>query len=307
MKSIKNNSNHARIFATLKRMLILIIVIVFSIVLFAVFGFLTSTERAFYLSSPSRMKYGEFNREYRVFIPDNKQKPTEMVVLLHGYSDAGRLISYYTGMINLAKKENIIVLVPEGLRAKKMGPKGWNVAICCGGGWVEGADDSGFIDSLSKKIADDHGIAAENRFITGFSNGAMMTQKLMMEHPDTFAAGAAFSGAIENEKGKIGQPTHPVSMLLVHGERDSTIPFNGGSKNNDGEFVWRSFDDEVKLWLSADQCLSAKPVEESNESVQGSTSVKFWKCAEGKQSKELAIVTYHIDGRAHAILAFLTI
>lgn len=234
------------------------------------------------------MKYGAFNREYRVFVPDNTQKPSEMVVLLHGYSDAGRLISYYTGMINLAKKENFIVVVPEGLRAKKMGPKGWNVAICCGGGWVEGADDSGFIDSLSKKIGNDHDIAVKNRFVTGFSNGAMMTQKLMMEHPDSFAAAAVFSGAIENEKGKIGKPTKPASLLLVHGEKDSTIPFNGGSKNNDGEFEWQPFDEEVKLWLGANKCLNTKPLKESGETDQGDAVVSAWQCGEGYTVKRIS-------------------
>ncbi|MBP6880472.1 prolyl oligopeptidase family serine peptidase [Candidatus Saccharibacteria bacterium] len=259
-------------------MSLIIILIIISIVLIAFFGFLSSAERGFYLSQPSHMNYEKFERSYRVYVPDSKDEPTEMVVLLHGYSDTGRLISYYTGMINLAKKENFIVVVPEGLRARKMGPKGWNVNVCCGVGWVEGADDSGFVSELSKKIAKEHNIATEKRFVTGFSNGAMMTQKLMMEHPDLFSAGAAFSGAVENEKGKIGRPTKPVSLLLVHGERDSTILFNGGSKNNDGEFVWQSFDDEVKLWLKTDVCIDTKPTKKSNNSDQGNASFTTWRC-----------------------------
>jgi polyhydroxybutyrate depolymerase len=142
---------------------------------------------------------------------------------------------------------------------------GWNAGFCCGSGWKQEADDSGFIISLINEIKTENNINNAKVFVVGFSNGAFMAQRLATEHPTELAGAATASGSIGTTENHL-KPSKPVPILLMHGEQDETIPFNGGTKNNEPDFNWLSFSKTQQVWssLNGDQTKTHSIVYESD-------------------------------------------
>ena len=64
----------------------------------------------------------------------------------------------------------------------------------------------------------------ENRvFVTGMSNGAMMSYRIASERPDLVAGIAPVAGSLVMDP-----PTLPVPILAIHGLLDENVPFQGG-------------------------------------------------------------------------------
>ena len=62
-----------------------------------------------------------------------------------------------------------------------------------------------------------------NVFVTGMSNGAMLTYRLACDRPGRFAAIGPVAGTITSDC-----PTPaPIPVLHIHGEADANVPFDG--------------------------------------------------------------------------------
>jgi poly(3-hydroxybutyrate) depolymerase len=55
--------------------------------------------------------------------------------------------------------------------------------------------------------------------VAGFSNGAMMTQRLVVDYPDQYKAMAVVGGAIGGYNGLIGPPNKSINALFINGEQ----------------------------------------------------------------------------------------
>lgn len=145
---------------------------------------------------------------------------------MHGYGDSAKRFAYYTGLHNVASKNDVIIY-PQANKPSKDQKSGWNADFCCGSGWNQSVDDSGFIAMLIKKVKQDNNLADSKVFVAGFSNGAFLSQKIAIDHPDLIDDVAVVSGSIGTQnmsfKPKVGIP-----IILKHGARDETIPLNGG-------------------------------------------------------------------------------
>ena len=224
----------------------------------------TPADRQVLLSSPKHLTHDGLNRTYRIYNPKRGGKKS-LIIGLHALGGSGRRFAYLTGIHNVVG-ENTIVVYPDAVPSNKKGLlAGWNSTYCCGTGLVNNIDDVGFILALRERLIQDYDIDESKIFVTGFSNGATMSQYLATEQPDKFAAVAAISGSVGVEK-KILKPTTAIPILLAHGKQDASIPFKGGVLGDDDFFDWLDFGTTVNTWKKVNGCSQkTKIIKQSND------------------------------------------
>ena len=232
------------------------------VVLILLFAF-TPDDRQVLLSSPKKLTHDGLERTYRIYVPKNGGKKS-LIIGLHALGGSGRRFAFFTGLHN-ATDENTIVVYPDAVPSNKKGLKaGWNSTYCCGTGLESSIDDAGFILALIERLIQDYDIDQSKIFITGFSNGATMSQYLATEYPKKFAGVAAISGSVGVKK-KVLKPSSAVPILLAHGKRDTDIPFKGGITGDDEFFNWLDFSTTVDTWKNVNGCgQETKIIEQSN-------------------------------------------
>lgn len=249
------------------------------------FSGFTRRDRAVLLSRFKRMEHDGLKRAYLVWQPGQTERVDKIIVSCHGFTDNARRHAYYTALHNCVD-ERTTVIYPQSVKPSKKGVlNGWNAGFCCGSGWVQKADDVGFCISLIKEYRDKFGVKSENVFLSGFSNGAMLVQKIATEHPEMIGGISSVSGTIGANDCRL-KPHRAVPVLMVHGLKDKNIPFNGGLGVSQ-DFTWRSFDDNLKAWQKANHS-AEKPTAIEN---YGNKIVREYN---GKKS--LTAITYQDGG-----------
>lgn len=160
------------------------------------------------------------------------EAPAPLVVALHGYrkpeearalrDDPAELA--WHRLPDLAREHGFIALFPAAYRGQWSLVPGLKHA-----GKDDGSplDDVGFLFGLVASLVAD-GIADPTRlYITGISDGAIMTHRLICRSDAPFAAAAALIGTAHEDH--IGDCTPPYSpaVMQVHGDNDQVLPYEG--------------------------------------------------------------------------------
>lgn len=174
--------------------------------------------------SSSTLKVGALQRRYDLFDP-GKEKHPALVIVLHGGGGNAANAANMTGFSALAEKEGFIVAYPDG--SGRMAPRllTWNARHCCAYAMEEKIDDVGFISALIDELVKTRGVDPKRVYVTGMSNGGMMSHRLGIELSDKIAAIAPVVGALFGDE---PQPKAPVSALIIVGAEDTTVPPLGG-------------------------------------------------------------------------------
>lgn len=215
------------------------------------FIFMTGSDRSVLLQREKSFAHNGIDRFYHIRESSGTSDQTAIVVGLHGFSGDAKMFAYYTGIQNTLPESDII-LYPKTVDPQLGQKTGWNAGFCCGSGWAQNAQDAEFILALIESTKQEYDVPDAKVFVTGFSNGAFMTQRLAAEYPDVIDATASASGTIGTESFQL-EPTSPVPILLMHGEKDTRVSFSGGSSNDDPEFDWKSHTDTVAAWTATNQ------------------------------------------------------
>ena len=148
----------------------------------------------------SSLRVGEWTRLYRVYVPGSLPEETAVVLLLHGGRQSMRRI-FSNGAVatsewaEVAETESFLLVVPNGTNATtgdtRGDHQGWNDGRVVDSP-VEGkADDVAFLTELLDRIERDYSIDGGRIYVTGASNGGMMTFRLLMEVPGTIRRGGS--------------------------------------------------------------------------------------------------------------------
>ena len=92
----------------------------------------------------------------------------------------------------------------------------------------EGIDDVRFLVQLVELLIADGTADKRHIFVTGASNGGMMTYRLLCERANLFAAGAAVIANLSTELAASCKPAGGRPMLIMNGTADSLVPWAGG-------------------------------------------------------------------------------
>ncbi|TPQ15677.1 PHB depolymerase family esterase [Streptomyces sporangiiformans] len=129
------------------------------------------------------------NLRMYVYVPDNVTPNPAVLVGVHWCTGSGPDFYNGTEYASLADRYGFIVVYPSVTRSSKCFDVSSPEALRRGGG----SDPVG-IKSMVDWVTRTYDADTDRIFATGVSSGAMMTNVLLGDYPDVFAAGSAFSG-----------------------------------------------------------------------------------------------------------------
>jgi len=232
---------------------------------------------------------GGRTRRYFLHVPPayDGKKPLPLVLVLHGGGQSPESAEQMSGMSAKADKEGFLVAYPSGTGRSSRMPT-WNSGNCCGYAMQNNVDDVAFLRALIDKLEHDYSVDSRRFFVTGISNGGMMSYRIGCELADKIAAIAPVEGAQNTDC----RPTGPVSVIVFHGTADRLVPFTGGStpfqigpRRSDN-----SVTNAVAFWVKNDGC---SPTPKHNENSAAHTDI-YSGCKNGT-----GVALYAIQGGRH--------
>ena len=88
-----------------------------------------------------------------------------------------------------------------------------------------GTDDVAFLAALVDQLVANRVADRKRVYVTGASNGGMMTYRMICERPDLFAAGAASIAVLTDTLIARCRPSRSVPILIINGTADRIIPW----------------------------------------------------------------------------------
>jgi polyhydroxybutyrate depolymerase len=209
------------------------------------------------------LQIGGRTRAYFVHTPPgyDGKKSLPLVLVLHGGGQNPESAEWMSGMSAKADTENFLVAYPKGTGRLSRMPT-WNSGNCCGYALENKVDDVAFLSALIDKLKREYSVDSRRVYVTGISNGGMMSYRLACEAADKIAAIAPVEGAQNLECA----PARPVSVIVFHGTADNHVAFGGGTaKFQIGPVrTDNSVASAVSFWAREDACTDMPRVEQTS-------------------------------------------
>lgn len=256
---------------------------------------------------------------YRTFLPDSPDSgladvdeyvlhlpascagddPRPLIVAFHGAFSSPQEMAEESRLNELADREGLIVAYPYGSGFLGL-LQHWNSGHCCGPAHENGVDDVAFTRRVIAAVARRVPVDRSRVYIVGMSNGAMMAHRVASEMSDVVAATAAVSGTIGGrpaegrDEWRISSPQRPSPILMMHGDADQIVPWEGGvDPIGSGGRTFVSVDESVELWRRTNGALGAPQVDSlRDERITRSR----WR----GEVPESEVVLYRVSGWPHA-------
>ena len=252
----------------------------------------TSTTRSIILAG--------LERTYHIHIPASydKANPIPLLIVLHGGGGTGEgMVKLTQGGFNiLSEKEGVIVVYPDGIE------KHWNDGRenLSYRAYREKIDDVGFISALIDHLAKEYNIDIKRVYVTGISNGALMSFRLGCELSEKITAIAPVAGLMPENLPARCLPLRPIPVLMISNTDDRLVPWEGGDIRFGRKTFGRalSVQETVKYWIIHNQCSSSPSISmEPDRDPKDGTRVRkelYNRCRESSE-----VVLYAIEGGGH--------
>lgn len=216
------------------------------------------------------LTFGGITRSYIVRAPvqlGRNAPRVPLVLVLHGGGGNALNAEQMTGFTEKARQEGFIVVYPEGTGRLKNKLLTWNAGHCCGYAMKQPVDDVGFVNALIDHLVQSYPVEAERIYVTGMSNGGMMTHRLGIQLSDRLAAIAPVVATVFGDEKKAA---HPVSALMINGLLDKNVPPAGGPPGGRGTNAWdgsptRPALEQAAFWAKANGCKDEPLEHDSSE------------------------------------------
>lgn len=237
-------------------------------------------------------------RSYHLYVPAryDPKNHTPLVLALHGGGGTGKRMDKFTGLNTLGDHHGFIAIYPNAVE------KHWND----GRGLMdyrsqrENIDDVGFISALIDTIASRYTVDRKRIYVTGASNGAMMSFRLACELTDKITAIAPVIGSLGENISKTCAPSRPIPVIIIGGTGDPLVPWNGGHvhlfRRKLGEVL--SFADTTRFWVAHNGC-SPIPAISWLPDVDPEDGTRIRKKVYSQCNRGVKVVLYEILGGGH--------
>lgn len=164
--------------------------------------------------------------------------PLPMVLVFHAAGSNPLAAEAQTGFSSLGNREGFIAVYPYA------GHHYWDLSS---------PREYGYVRDLLDRLQDTVCVDKNRVYATGVSNGASLVSRLGCLLSDRLAAIAPVAG----DDGLFAgcTPTHPLSVLEIHGSEDTAVPYDGTKEAGTGG-VWAF----LGAWDRWDSCPSTLPV-----------------------------------------------
>lgn len=216
-------------------------------------------------------------RQYIVHLPtdytSNKEYP--LLLALHGGSGNAKQFEDQSGFNSVADEKGFIVVYPDGLGLFEFKFHIWN------SGYIptnldHGVNDVKFLHDLIIHLETSYSINTSRVYMTGHSNGAMMTYRMAAEYPQLFAGVASVAGSIGGKTTPtsnwytIPKPNASVNVIEIHGLKDTNVLYNGGYSQtgyNPGQRYDDSVNQTVSFWINNNNCSTTPTIQNSTDNT----------------------------------------
>ncbi len=186
-------------------------------------------------------------RTYYLYTPKSysSHRPMPLVMVFHGHGGSGRSIAHVSRFNDLAEQKGFIAVYPDGINQE------WSLR-----GSSQGhVDDVAFVSNLIEHLQQTRNINSRRIYATGFSKGAILAQALACRLPNKVAAFGSVAGALPARIKPSCQSRTPVSMLMINGTNDQSVPYHGDGSDQRGALI--SVPATVSFWREHDGCPSS--------------------------------------------------
>jgi polyhydroxybutyrate depolymerase len=213
------------------------------------------------------LRHDGLKRWFRIYCPPDLPQKAAVVVLLHGGAQSMRRIFRPRSggtqeWQRVAEQEKLLLLVPNGTHPDTGDTFGnkqyWNDVRPAAKVNNPRVDDVGFIVALLEWAAQNYPVDRSRIYVTGVSNGGMMTYRLLMEMSDRIAAGAAFIANLPVDGRRMRIPERPVPLLICNGTEDPLVRWAGGEIPG-GRGKVRSAEQTAAWWVKASRADARRP------------------------------------------------
>ena len=165
-------------------------------------------------------------RTFIVVTPPSPSSDTPLPLLLgfHGRTDSAEFFRRNTQIENFVNDLRFIAVFIDGSIDQW---SSWNAELCCTPAITNQIDDVGLVSTLIDYFKTKYTIDSTRIWAVGHSNGGMMSYRLACDLSEKITAIAIVGGALTDDS---CTPAKSVSVLHIHGDLDSTVPFLGGGK-----------------------------------------------------------------------------
>jgi polyhydroxybutyrate depolymerase len=190
------------------------------------------------VSNPD-LQIGE-DRPAQVHIPSDYTPSTRypLIIVLHGYGASGSVQAGYLGLTERVDSKQYVLVAPDGTESLD-GTRFWNATpACCArvaalGSQVDEEeytriDDVAYVRELVKEAAATYSIDTQRIGLIGHSNGGFMALRMACEASEIITSVVSLAGSTFAEDSSCTPASEPVSVLLMHGDDDGTIAYDGG-------------------------------------------------------------------------------
>jgi polyhydroxybutyrate depolymerase len=224
-------------------------------------------ERTYILHTPSALNQGE---------------ALPLIIVLHGTYGTGRKMQLGLGFDPYADERGFYVAYPDAFQEPDSRQTArWNDGRETLESSELGIDDVAFILAMIDDIANIVSLDKSRVYVTGASNGGMMTYRLGCETAGVLAGIAPVIGNIPIPIAASCSPSVPLDFLAVNGDADPFVPFTGGEVCQDvergceGGFVL-SVADSIAVFAAANGCSPDPELDSLPSEVDDGTSIERW-------------------------------
>jgi polyhydroxybutyrate depolymerase len=237
------------------------------------------------------------DREVLVRFPAKSAKSVPLVIVLHGGMRGPDDVFSRMSWPDIAKREGFILAAPKGIDKQWNDGRGTTVT-----GKALTADDTGFIATLIAKLVRDSGADPRAVFITGVSNGGLMSMRFACERTTTLAAVAPVISTLPENLVPICSSAPALPALFMAGTADPIMTYDGKpsalTARRGPQPPMLSMPATLDLWRSRNGCADkgtvrdlANPAKRDQSTV---TYIEYLPCKSGAP-----VVHYRINGGGH--------
>jgi polyhydroxybutyrate depolymerase len=178
---------------------------------------------------------------------DSSKRPT--VIVLHGGMGSAAQMRATSGFDKVAKANGFMAVYAEGTDFGG-GRHAWNTGFLLRR-QVQDADDIAYFDTLIDTLVSEHRADPTRIYMTGGSNGGMMTYVYAVARAERLAAIAPVVASMFTFD---NVPSVPLPILIINGAKDEEIPIEGGMSRNPlvrraQDAPYKPLSEVVRFWV----------------------------------------------------------
>jgi polyhydroxybutyrate depolymerase len=229
--------------------------------------------------------------------PERALGRVPVVIALHGGTRQASDIFERTSWPQIARREGVLLVAPQGENNQWNDGRSSTIS-----GKESTADDVAFLSALIDVLVRDHNADPRAIFLTGVSNGGLMTMRFTCERASSVGAAAPVIATLPQALAASCRAASPVPALFMAGTADPLMTYDGKpsavlTKRGDTAPML-SIPATLDLWRKRNRCEdkgTARDLPDLNKNDQSTvTRIDYRPCASGAP-----VVHYRINGGGH--------